>query len=80
MADINESVLINRIPEPEGGFGWRVSVIRATGRHKGKEHCLALVCGGAIGKALATMCARHVAEAMRIDEIHTDPELTTTED
>jgi hypothetical protein len=76
---IEERVIIARLPETDG-FGWRVSVVRATGRAKGKEHCLALLCGGNVGRALALTCARQIAETMKIDHIEIDPDLATTED
>lgn len=77
--EIVERVIISRLPETEG-FGWRVSVVRAVGRNKGKEHCLALLCGGNVGRALALSCARQIAETMMIDHIEIDPDLATTED
>ena len=75
----NEKVIVRRLPEPESGHGWAVSVIRASGAHRGKEHCLALLCGGTVGKVLAVMCARQIAESMMIDDIEVDPDLATTE-
>lgn len=79
MAKIKEKVIIRRVPEADG-FGWTVSVVRAVGRHKGNEHCVAMVCGGNVGKVLAAMCGRQIAEMMMIDDIEIDRALATTED
>lgn len=76
---IEERVIARKVPEP-GDVGWTVAVIRATGRHKGKERVLAMLCGGNVGRVLALMCARQIAETMMIDQIEIDPDLTTTED
>lgn len=74
---IEEKVMIRRVPEAVG-FGWTVSVIRATGPQKGTEHVLAMLCGGNVGKVLATLCGRQVAQMMMIDNIEVDPDLATT--
>lgn len=58
--------------EADGVYGWSVTL---TTTPPGREYCVAMTCGGALGKALATMCARHVAEAYGIDEIEVDDEL-----
>lgn len=81
MADrqIDEKVIVRRVPDP-GDSGWSVSVVRAVGRHKGKEHCLAMLCGGNVGKVLAALCARQIAEMMMIDSVEVEPDLATTED
>jgi hypothetical protein len=78
--NVEEKVFVRRVPEAGGDYGWTVSVVRATGRYKGKEHCLAILCGGTVGVALATLCARHIAECMMIDAIEVDSDLATTED
>jgi hypothetical protein len=80
MAEIKETVFIKRVPEPGSNTGWVVSVIRAVGPHKGQEKVVAMLCGGNVGKALAALCGRHVAETMMIDDIVIDTELATTED
>lgn len=57
--------------EADGVYGWSVTMTTTPGR----EYGVAMTCGGALGKALATLCARHVAEAYGIDEIEADDEL-----
>lgn len=79
MAKIKEQVIIKRVPEPYG-FGWTVSVVRAVGPNKGEEKVVAMLCGGNVGKVLAAMCGRQVAETMMIDDIVIDTELASTED
>lgn len=77
--NIIEKVTVRRVPEPDG-FGWTVTVIRAVGPHKGREHCVAMLCGGNVGKVLAAICAKQVAQTMMIDLIEIDGDLATTED
>jgi hypothetical protein len=79
MAKIEEKIVVRRVPEP-GQYGWTVAAIRAIGPHKGKEHVLALLCGGNVGKVLSAVCARQIAELMMIDTIEIEPDLATTED
>ena len=74
---IQEKVMIKRVPEAVG-FGWTVSVIRAVGPQKGTEHCLAMLCGGNVGKVLAALCGRQIAEMMMIDTVEVDTDLATT--
>lgn len=77
MADIQEKVMVKRVPEAVG-FGWTVSVIRATGPQRGTEHVLAMLCGGNVGKVLAAICGKQVAQMMMIDDIEVDTDLATT--
>jgi hypothetical protein len=76
---IEEKVIVRRL-EAGGDYGWAVLVIRAVGRHKGREHCVAMLCGGAVGKVLAALCAKQVASQMMIDLIEIADDLATTED
>jgi hypothetical protein len=76
---IEEKVIVKRVPEPDG-FGWTVTVIRAVGPHKGHEKCVAMLCGGNVGKVLAAICAKQVAGLMMIDLIEIADDLATTED
>ena len=71
MAAVTRKLTIRPL-EADGVYGWSVTT---TTTPPGREYCVAMTCGGALGKALATLCARHVAEAYGIDEIEADDEL-----
>jgi len=64
--------VIVRSLEADAFYGFAVTATRSPG---GREHCVAMTCGGALGRALATMCAAHAAEALQIDDIEMDPAL-----
>jgi len=76
---ITEKVIIRRVRE-DWGHGWTVSLILARGPQRGHEKCMAMVCGGDIGRALATQAGRLVAENYGIDEIEIDPDLMATKE
>jgi hypothetical protein len=76
---IEEKVIVRRL-EDGGDYGWAVLVVRAVGRHRGEEKCVAMLCGGNVGKVLAGLCAKQVAQLMMIDLIEIDQALATTED
>lgn len=76
---MQEKIIVKRTPDSGSGFGWTVTAIRASGPHKGKEHCLAILCGGNVGKVLAALCAKQVAQMMMIDTIEVEPDLASTE-
>lgn len=73
-ATITEKVIVRRVDEAHG-FGWTVTMIPARGPQRGHERCMAIVCGGDIGRALAAQAARLVAENYGIDQIELDPDL-----
>lgn len=72
MTEIEEKVIIARLPEGDGLYGWSVTVIRAVGPHKGQEHGVALLCGGAHGRHLAALIGRATARTMMIDTVEVD--------
>jgi len=64
-----DEVTVRRLDET-AVYGWAVTATR-----RGRERAVALTCGGALGNALATLCARHAAEAYRIDQVEIDDAL-----
>ena len=71
MAAVTRKITIRPL-EGDGVYGWSVTM---TTTPPGRDYCVAMTCGGALGQALATMCARQVAEAYGVDEIEADDEL-----
>jgi hypothetical protein len=69
-----EKIIVRRL-EPDAIYGWAVLAVRAGGRHKGEEQCLAMLCGGNVGKVLAGLCAQQAASLMMVDRIELDAAL-----
>ena len=61
-----EKIIVRRMPD-DSGYGWMVLWVPNHGRKAGVEHCLAMLCGGNMGKVLAGICAKQAAEMKMVD-------------
>ena len=71
---VEEKIVMRHLPHADGGMGWMVAHVPAGGRRAGLEHCLAMLCGGNMGKVLAAMVAKQIATMKMVDIIEIEPD------